>query len=143
MTPVDREQAAAELQHGTVVNIAGAGHNIRRDQFARYLAYVQPFLEQFLWRPWPVPVTGYLRPIRAWLPGVDSLASLAPPYRRTTTNATSQDVRPSTSWGRACQPMTPVAKVHTDMLIALYSIHNHRLEVLLYSQVWITDAPSR
>jgi pimeloyl-ACP methyl ester carboxylesterase len=47
MTAVEREQAAQALQLGTAVNIPGAGHNIRREQFARYLGYVEAFLEQF------------------------------------------------------------------------------------------------
>lgn len=48
MTAVEREQATQALQHGTVVNIPGAGHNIRRERFAEYLGYVQAFLEQFV-----------------------------------------------------------------------------------------------
>lgn len=48
MTAVEREQATQALQHGTVVNIPGAGHNIRREQFAEYLGYVQAFLEQLV-----------------------------------------------------------------------------------------------
>ena len=39
-------KATQALQHGTVVNIPGAGHNIRRERFAEYLGYVQSFLEQ-------------------------------------------------------------------------------------------------
>jgi len=47
MTSVERGQAARVLQRGTVVNVPGAGHNIRREQFGQYLGYVEPFLEQF------------------------------------------------------------------------------------------------
>ncbi len=44
MTAVESAQAAEVLQDGRVVSIPGAGHNIRRDQFALYLEAVLPFL---------------------------------------------------------------------------------------------------
>ena len=47
MTSVKRAQAETLLKNSIVVNIAGAGHNIRREQFAAYLAHVQGFLDQF------------------------------------------------------------------------------------------------
>ncbi len=46
MTAVERAQAETLLRNGTVVNITGAGHNIRREQLAAYLAHVQGFLAQ-------------------------------------------------------------------------------------------------
>ncbi len=47
MTDTERVQAETLLKNGIVVNVAGAGHNIRREQFAAYLAHVQGFLDQF------------------------------------------------------------------------------------------------
>jgi N-formylmaleamate deformylase len=44
MTAVESDQAARLFQDGRVVHIPGAGHNIRRDQFQRYLAAVLPFI---------------------------------------------------------------------------------------------------
>jgi N-formylmaleamate deformylase len=44
MTDVESAQAATLLADGQVVHIRGAGHNIRRDQFARYIETVLPFM---------------------------------------------------------------------------------------------------
>ena len=44
ITPPVQREAEALLQHGTVVNIPGAGHNIRREQFDVYIANVLAFL---------------------------------------------------------------------------------------------------
>ncbi len=47
MTEVERTQAQTLPGNATVVNIPGAGHNIRREQFAAYQAHVRGFLAQF------------------------------------------------------------------------------------------------
>lgn len=44
VTPEVAAEAAQLLKQGRVVHIAGAGHNIRRDQFAAYMTAVREFL---------------------------------------------------------------------------------------------------
>jgi len=41
------EKAAAILKRGQIVHIEGAGHNVRRDEKARTLAVLKPFLAKF------------------------------------------------------------------------------------------------
>ncbi len=46
VTPEIADEASALLSNGQVVYIQDAGHNIRRDQFDKYLAVVRDFLEE-------------------------------------------------------------------------------------------------
>ena len=39
------EEAAKALKNGKLVHIDGAGHNVRREQFEKYVAAVTAFLE--------------------------------------------------------------------------------------------------
>ncbi|MCX7670848.1 MAG: alpha/beta hydrolase [Anaerolineae bacterium] len=48
VTPEAAAEAAQLLKQGRVVHIAGAGHNIRRDQFAAYMTAVREFLAEMM-----------------------------------------------------------------------------------------------
>ena len=46
ITPAIAKEAAGLMRTGKIVNVPGAGHNIRRDQFEPFLAAVKGFLEK-------------------------------------------------------------------------------------------------
>ena len=46
VTPEAAQEAAQLWQHGEVVHIAGAGHNIRRDRYDKMMAAVRAFLNR-------------------------------------------------------------------------------------------------
>ncbi|MGC8781840.1 MAG: alpha/beta fold hydrolase [Anaerolineae bacterium] len=48
VTPEVAAEAARLMPRGRVVHIAGAGHNIRRDQFAAYMTAVREFLAEMM-----------------------------------------------------------------------------------------------
>lgn len=48
VTPAVAAEAGRLLSRGRVVHIAGAGHNIRRDQFAAYMTAVREFLAELV-----------------------------------------------------------------------------------------------
>lgn len=45
-TPAGAELAGRLLKHGEIVNIANAGHNVRREQYEAYMAAVRDFLKR-------------------------------------------------------------------------------------------------
>ena len=45
-TPAGAELADRLLKHGEIVNIANAGHNVRREQYEAYMAAVRDFLKR-------------------------------------------------------------------------------------------------
>jgi N-formylmaleamate deformylase len=46
VTPEIAQEAASIWRHGTVAHIGGAGHSIRREQFAKYAQALKAFLDQ-------------------------------------------------------------------------------------------------
>ena len=47
ITPEVEKEVAGLLRQGTIVNIPGAGHNVRREQFETYVENVRAFLAKF------------------------------------------------------------------------------------------------